>query len=133
MSKCAYEKLSSLEKFLADNYADTDVPRQLGQSGAYSFTDLAQHLNKWNGKAEKIVTVLKEAVNTLIAGQHYMLSDEMMCLLKHAENEALYVRILTANLTAAEFHAHHTLRISEKLHKYFEHEYDGEKIDFTIE
>jgi hypothetical protein len=133
MSKRAYEVLCHLEKFLADNYADTDVPRQLGQSAGYAFTDLPQHLNKWSNKAEKVIATLKEAVAALIVEQHYVLSDEMMCCLKHAENEALYVRILTENLTAGEFKAHHVLRICEKLHKYFEHEYDGGRIDFTIE
>jgi hypothetical protein len=133
-SRNDFESLASLEKYLADNYPKVDAARQIvGTSAAYVFSDLKTHLGEWDTKVANFANTLGEGISTLLASKYYVLANKLVCYLEEAENEALYVRILRANFEAADFKAHHVLRINEKLHKYFEHEYDGGRIDFTIE
>ena len=126
----------ALSKYILDNFrllpaADLS---QSSRAASYSFTDKGQlqnHLTQWMSRESGYATQVKDHIARLGGAKQYT-AYKMLCeYLCELENESLYVRILAENLSFGNSD-HHTGIIMCKLHEYFEKEYSGGKIDFTI-
>jgi len=134
---CGDEKRrKGFDKYMLDNARLLPIVDLSQSSRAISYgiadkNQLNSHLTHWMDRESGYIAQLKEHIARLSQAKQYS-PYKMLCeYLCELENELLYVRILSDNI---KFGAtdHHTARVMKDLHKYFECEYDGGKIDFTI-
>lgn len=100
-----------------------------------NFTDrngLEGHLQAWINREKQYIQKLKVWIADLSSKREFTIYKELCCHLTEVENELLYVRILANNLSWNQWGPHHITQVMKELHKYFEHDYDGGTVDFTI-
>jgi hypothetical protein len=126
-----------LSKYVIDNKRilpeiSTDA---IQRATSYKLTDrnqLESHLNQWIAREDRFIKQLKDSISQLSMAQEYTIYKMLCCYLSEVENERLYVWILLDNLKYNQWSAHHITQVMKELHKYFECDYKGGNVDFTI-
>jgi len=110
-------------------------PAHIQRALTYKLTERGQlesHLAQWVAREEKFIKDIKNTITKLSTSQDFTLYRMLCCYLEEIENERMFVGILLENLRYNQFAAHHVTQVMKELHRYFEHEYKGGTVDFSI-
>lgn len=129
--------LVEFEEYLMDNYRLDVVydKSAINKAMDYRFekANLKAHMQEWVDREREVIGLLEESIQYLSSQKYYTIYKMLCDYLAEVENEFLYIKILQENLEYNGYAPHHVKIVMMVLHKYFQHEYDGGRIDFAIE
>lgn len=92
---------------------------------------LKAHFHMWMEREHAFIDTLNAAIK--MSGEIDMeIYKKLCCLVDEVQNESMRVKMVEMRLAMAGYNGHDLGVTSMVLHKYFECEYDGGKIDFNL-
>lgn len=119
--------LSIIQK--ANNYTIKDIVNL--ETEKFDPEPLKEHHKAWRAREQRFINALNYAIS--IAGSvNAELYKYLYCMLEEVQNEEQRVAMVQGRLCLAGYSGHDIGICSMLIHKYFECDYDGGKIDFNI-
>ena len=126
----------SLEKLLRDKLEYAPMADMAEVDKAHRFTmnnavDFKSHFSAWVEREKKLIEILNFAIAKASAVDMELYKG-LCCLVDEVQNETMRAKLVYERFELSNWSGHDIGVCSMVLHKYFECEYDGGKIDFNI-
>lgn len=96
----------------------------------YGPEGLKRHHEQWLDRENRFIAIINMAIQES-RNIDLCLYEELLCLGKEVQNEAMRVKMVEGRITLANYNGHDIGILSMVLHSYFE-AYDGGVIDFNL-